>query len=133
MALKANYATEAQEQEKLIRWLRFKRIFHWANVQENQGSFLNRKVAMIQAVKAKKMGKMRGLPDVTVMLPDKMLFIEMKRAPKILMSGKKSTAGINVSDHQKEFIKRLAGFDYCAAKICFGFNEAQDFIQNNME
>ena len=133
MALKANYATEAQEQEKLIRWLQIKKIFHWANVQENQGSFLNRKVAMIQAVKAKKMGKMRGLPDVTVMLPDKMLFIEMKRAPKILMSGKKSMAGINVSDHQKEFIKRLAAFDYCESRICYGFKEAQDFIQNNIE
>ncbi len=125
--------TEAQEQQALVQWLRAKKIFHFAPSNENQGSFLNKKVAMIQERKAQSMGKMTGIPDIFVFLQDKILAIELKRARKRLKSGKTSISHTKVSPSQERCLESLSAFDYCEVKICYGFIEAQDFIQNNMK
>ena len=125
--------TEAQEQQALVQWLRIKKIFHFAPSNENQGSFLNKKVAMIQERKAQSMGKMTGIPDIFVFLPDKILAIELKRARKRLKSGKLSISHVRTSPSQIKCLESLSAFDYCESRICYGFIESRDFIIENME
>ena len=125
--------TEAQEQQKLVKWLRLKKIFHFAPINENQGSFTNRKVAMIQEAKAKSMGKIKGTSDLVVMLPNKILFIELKRAKRKLKSGKYSTSHTKTSPEQLEFLQTVVDdFDYADAFVCYGFEEAREFIEKNL-
>lgn len=70
-----------------------------------------------QKLKNKAMGVSSGVPDYIVVLPDKILFIEMKRAKK----GR-------VSPDQEVWIKALndAG---TPARVCCGAQEAIDFIK----
>ena len=128
-----NPPTESIEQQKLIQWLRLKKIFHFSPNNENQSSFTNRTVAIRVEAKAKSMGKIKGASDLIVMLPNKILFIELKRAKKTLKSGKLSISHTKVSDEQKSFMKRVNEFDYADAYIAYGANEAMQIIQNNME
>ena len=126
--------TETQEQQKLVQWLKLKKLFHFAPINENQGSFTNRRVAVIQAVKAKSMGKAKGISDIIVMLPNKILFIELKRAKKILKSGKLSTSHTKVSEEQKEFLQHIVdNFAYADAMVCYGFDEAREFIECHLK
>ncbi len=124
--------SERQEQEKLVQWLRLKKLRHFAPTNENQGSFTNRKVAMLQEVKAKKMGKSKGVPDLFVFLPNVMLCIEMKKAPRKLMSGKTSKAKGNVSPEQFEWLNVLNTYPYTKARVCRGFDEAREFIEGEL-
>lgn len=122
--------TEAQEQQKLIQWLRLKKVFHFAPINENNQSFSNRLVAMKIEAKSKAMGKVAGVSDVIVMLDNKILFVELKRARKVLKSGKLSVSHTKVSKEQKDFINSInERFSYSEAKVCYGFNEAREFIE----
>ena len=51
MSIKPNI-TEAIEQQKLIQWLRLKKIFHYATTNENNSYKQDRKYAMIAEQKA---------------------------------------------------------------------------------
>ena len=124
---------EKWEQETLVQWLRLKKIFHWANVNENQGSFTNRKVAMIQEMKSRKAGKLKGVSDITVMLPNKILYLELKRRPKTLRSGKLSTSHTKTSPEQLDFIDKVNTYPYAVGKVCHGWEEGRDFILENMD
>jgi len=122
--------TEAQEQKALVQWLQAKRIMHFAPMNENQGSFTNRKVAMIQEAKAKSMGKIKGVSDIIVLLPNKILFIELKRAKKRLKSGGLSISHTKVSKEQYSFMTSINEFGYAEATICYGCKEAIEFIES---
>ena len=122
--------TEREEQMVLIDWLRYNNIFHFAPMNENQGSFTNRKVAMIQEAKAKRMGKIKGTSDLIVMLPNKILFIELKRSAKVLKNGKQSVTHTKVSDEQKSFLKTVNGFEYAEGVVAYGAREAIEFIES---
>ena len=124
--------TESIEQQKLIQWLKVKKIFHFAvpNGSVLKGTPLQRAKQM-QRLKSE--GLLVGVSDIVVMLPNKILFIELKRAKKTLKSGKLSTSHTTVSDEQKSFMKRVNEFDYADAYIAYGANEAMQIIQNNME
>ena len=127
-----NPPIEAIEQQKFIKWLRLKKIFHFAPTNENQSSFTNRTVALRVAAKAKSMGKVRGVSDVVVMLPSKILFIELKRARKTLKSGKLSTSHTKVSDEKKEFLSTVTdSFDYADGKVCYGAVEAIEYVESH--
>ena len=52
-ANRLNIPTEAVEQQKLVQWLRLKKIFHYATTNENNSFMQNRKYAMIAEQKAK--------------------------------------------------------------------------------
>ena len=78
----------------------------------------------IEASKLKKTGVKSGVFDMFVFLPDKALFIEMKRVEKSLSS---------VSVDQKLFLKRLEKYPYCIGEICYGHQEAIQFVKNNIE
>lgn len=116
-------ATEEQEQKKLVQWLRLKKIFHFAPMNENKQSFTNPKVAMMIEAKAKSMGKVKGVSDLVVMLPNSILFIELKRAKKSLTK---------VSDSQNVFLSKIGQFCYAKGHVCYGANEAIEIIEKEM-
>ena len=130
-----NPPSETVEQQKLVKWLRLKKIFHFAPMNENKQSFSNRTVAFQIEAKAKSMGKMKGVSDVIVMLPNKILFIELKRARKRLKSGKLSISHTKVSDEQKSFLNTINEefYKYSIALVCYGAREAIEVVEDYME
>ena len=62
---------EIDEQKKLVNWLKTKKIFFYSNVSENNTYKQDRKYAMIAEQKAKSQGKLKGVADITVLLPNK--------------------------------------------------------------
>ena len=121
--------TEAQEQQLLIQWLKIKKIFYFAPMNENQASFTNRRVAMIQEAKAKSMGKVKGTCDLFVFTKNGLLGVELKRRPKRLKSGKFSVSHTKTSKEQIQFIDAMNGYDFAHSKVCYGFENAKAFIE----
>ena len=121
---------EDQEQALLIKWLKLKRVFYFAVNNENQSSFTNRKIAMIQEAKAKSKGKIKGASDLIVMIKDKILFIELKRSRKILKSGKTSISHTKTSREQLDFLDNVNKFEYADGKVCYGWIEAKEYIES---
>ena len=101
-------------------------------MNENKQSYANRKVAIMIENKAKSMGKKNGVGDIVVILPNKVLFIELKREKRTLKNGTKSKAGVYISETQKAFISQVCKSSVCDGRICFGFNEAKEFIMNEI-
>ena len=82
-----------------------------------------------------KEGVNSGVPDLCFCEPRGKyhgLYIEMKRRPKTLKSGKKSYAGISVSDNQKNFIQRLKDRGY-KAEVCYGEDEAWKLLNDYLK
>jgi len=86
---------------------------------------------MLEAVNLKKEGLTKGVSDYVVILPSKILFIEMKRKRKFLKSGAVSKENL-ASKEQEAFLKSLEPFDYVEGKVCYGFLEAMTFIKSHM-
>ena len=124
--------SEETEQKKLVQYLRAKNIFHFAPLNENNQSFMNRNTAIRIEAKAKAMGKMNGVSDIIVMLKGSILFIELKRAKKRLRNGKLSTSNTKVSEAQKSFISTINDNfgNYAYAKVCYGADEAISVIED---
>lgn len=116
-------ATEEQEQKALVQWLNLKNIFYFAPMNENKQSFTNPKIAMMIENKAKSMGKVKGVSDLIVMLPNVILFIELKRAKKSLSK---------VSDSQNAFLSKIGQFRYAKGHICYGAKEAIKIIESEL-
>lgn len=112
---------EEDEQKTLIQYLKAKRLFYFAPINENTHSKANRKLAIMLEQKAKSMGKVKGTPDVIVMLQNKILFIELKRIK-----------GSYATDEQKEFLEKVNSFIYAKGKVCKGAKEAIEFIESEI-
>ena len=122
---------EEEEQKIVVKYLKIKKILHFAPMNENKQSFSNRVLAMRIENKSKAMGKSNGVPDLMIPIANKYhhgLFIEMKRRAKSLKSGKKSTTHTKVSDEQRKWLYELIDNDYHAV-ICYGADEAIEFIK----
>lgn len=65
----------------------------------------------------------RVIPDLTIFLKDKILFIELKRRVKSLSK---------VSSHQEEWVAFLNTLPYAKAQVCYGAKEAIEFIEENL-
>ncbi len=122
--------TERQEQIKVITYLEMlkrngKILFYYAI--PNGGSR-----NAIEAKNLKSEGVRAGVSDLCIILPNKTLYVEMKKRPKILKSGKTSIAGIKVSDAQKDFIEAVTKNEHIEAKVCFGFDEAVKFVDSHI-
>ena len=124
---------ECEEQKKLIQYLRLKNLLYFAPMNENQASFTNRKVAFLQEKKAKTMGKVKGVSDVIVILDDVVLFIELKRSPKKLKSGRLSVADTKPSKEQLDFLDRVNKSKVCVGRVCYGADEAIKFVNENIK
>lgn len=124
--------TEAQEQKALVDWLRAKNAFFFAPTNENNTYKQNSKYAMINEVKARSLGKLKGVSDIVVFLPKVILFIELKRRPKRLKSGKISYSNSKISKEQDNFIEKVNSYPYAKGAICYGAEEAIKFIKENI-
>ena len=82
----------------------------------------------LEAINMKLEGVRAGVSDMCVIGLEKILYIEMKKAPKVLKSGKLSYSGISVSDKQKAFIETIELNPNIVAKVCYGFKEAKEFV-----
>jgi hypothetical protein len=121
---------EHQEQVKLKNWL---------DILERQNKIVLSFAVpnggsrnMLEATNLKKEGVRSGTSDYVVVGQDRVIFIEMKKKKKKLKSGKLSASGISVSDSQKEFIARVTLSDVCDGAICYGFDEAKLYIQEQL-
>lgn len=111
---------EHDEQVVFVKWLRTNKIFHFSIPNESALSSLNRKTAMIVGVKLKKEGLIKGASDIFVLLPDKILAIEMKRSKKSLSK---------VSKEQSSFKEEIGKFEYCDSFIAYGAAEAIKIVE----
>lgn len=107
---------EELEQMFFVKWLRTQRLphTHVANERIATIAFKN---------KLKAMGVSAGFPDMVVFLPNKILFIEMKRQEKSLS---------RTSPNQKEWVEVINMYDYAKAKVCYGSGEAIDFVSSQL-
>jgi hypothetical protein len=120
---KAYIPPEHDEQVVLVKWLRAKRIFHFSVPNSSALSSLNRNTAVKVGSVLKSEGLIKGASDLVVMLPSKILFIEMKRACKSFST---------VSEEQKKFLESVNSFQYAGGKICYGAKDAMDFIESHL-
>ena len=118
--------TEFEEQKLLVKWMHSKKLLFTSVPNENNMSFLNRKTAMIQGAKMKATGKSKGAPDMFVFLPGLVVAVEMKRT---IQKGKAKPVA---SPEQKAWIAALNELGHPAA-ICYGWHEARDFIESQLE
>jgi len=117
---------ESQEQQALHQWCQAKRLVSYA--VPNGGSR-----NMLEAVKMKREGVTAGVSDYQVMLPHKILFIEMKKRRKKLKNGKMSKAKIRATPGQISFLKHVNTLPYAAGAVCEGAKEAIAFIQKELQ
>lgn len=103
--------TEDQEQAVLVQYMQLRHIPHWRTPNE---TFTK---SWKQKAKNKRLGVVPGVPDLFVIVKNRLLAIEMKR-----------TKGSTTSPAQIEWIKRL---NECGvtARICKGADAAIAFIE----
>lgn len=115
---KRNYqpiAREDQECYTLVEYLELKGL-KYSHIHHEMFT-----TSLAQRSKAKRLGVKSGVPDYIICLPDRLLFIEMKREK-----------GGTLSQAQKEWIRALDGIPNVCAAVCRGFDEARVFIEENL-
>lgn len=126
MKMDRSLPTEAQEQLALIQWLNIKGIEYFA--VPNGGSRHK-----LEAINLKRQGVKAGVSDMVVFLSNQILFVELKRRKKVLKSGKLSTTHTSTSQAQIEFIEKVNEFPYAKGKVCYGWEEAKEFIESKRQ
>lgn len=106
--------TEYDEQKLFVKWLELKNLKFTAIPNSTYTKSIRQKMAN------KAMGLRKGLPDLLVIVPNGICFVEMKRAKKSLSK---------TSPEQIEWINELQKIDCVEARVCYGCNEAIDFIK----
>ncbi len=118
--------TERQEQIMLHQWCKLKGLMSFA--VPNGGSRHK-----LEAINLKREGVTKGVSDYIVLLPNKILFIEMKRQKRILKNGNLSTSNTSTSKEQLKFIKDVNLYHYVNARVCYGYNAAREFILEELQ
>ncbi|RAZ38059.1 nuclease [Campylobacter hyointestinalis subsp. lawsonii] len=101
---------------KFVSWLRVKKIRHIHVANERMCTVVYKK-------KLKALGTYAGFPDLMIFLANRTLFIEMKRSDKRLS---------RVSKEQSEWLEFLNLLDEGSAKVCYGADEAIEFVKENL-
>lgn len=109
---------ESDEQKALVQWLKLEKIPFVVAMNENIFSFLNRDIAVKIQAKSKAMGVQRGVSDLIIMLPNRILFLELKRQK-----------GGKLSDEQKKFLGTMSEFPYAVSGVANGWMEAKAMIE----
>jgi len=113
-----NIPLEIDEQRALIQWLRFHHLPHHHSPNETGHTV----EAKRRATKMKALGTSKGFPDLLVVLPSGLVFIELKRR-----------SGSSTSPEQAAWVRTLNNTPGAAAAICKGAVEAIDFIKRYMD
>lgn len=122
-----SFTAEDIEQIKVVNYLKKNNIYHFAVINENDMSEKNKTMAAILGRKNYIMGKLAGVSDLVVFTPAKILFIEMKKQHRILDNGQKSKLEMR-SKEQINFADNVIVYDYADYAVCYGADEAIDFI-----
>ena len=80
------------------------------------------------ALKEYAMGKRSGVSDITIILKDKVLFLEMKQPKKLLKNGTYTNSHSKQSESQIEFEKEVTKSDVCSYEVGYGFLNAKEII-----
>ena len=123
-----NPPPESEEQKKLVQYLKLKKYFFFAINNENNTFKQDRRYAMINEMKARANGKIKGASDIVVFLPTQILFIELKRRPKQLKT-KLSYSHTKVSVEQEQFLHSVNLYEYANGAVCYGADEAIKLIE----
>lgn len=109
---------EHEEQKALVQYCQLKKLFYFSipNGAVLKGNAMQR---ARQMNKLKKEGLIPGTSDFVVMLPNYILFIELKRQK-----------GSTTSKAQKDFLEEVNKFNYANGKVCKGAKEAIEFIES---
>lgn len=102
---------EEVEQIAFVKWLELKGLKFTAIPNSTYTKSIKQKV------KNKRMGLRCGLPDLLIITPKGLVFVEMKRKQ-----------GSVTSDEQKEWIEALNKLQGVQAQVCKGADEAINFI-----
>jgi len=121
--------SEYDEQKALVQWLKAKKIFHFANTSENNTFKQDRKYAMIAEGKAKAAGKIKGIPDLTIFLPTRILYLELKRQKKVLKSGELSNSHSKPNVQQLVVIDKINDYPYAISLVGYGAKESIELIK----
>ena len=113
---------EETEQIALCNWLKLNKIEFFAI--PNGG-----KRNAIEMKNMKRAGLRVGASDMVIMLPSRVLFIELKRKPITTKKGNVSYSNSVTSKEQLEFIEMANKYPYIEAKVCYGYLDAIKFIE----
>ena len=110
--------TEHEEQATFCKYLDIRKIKYFAIPNANAMSIKDRTMAIKTMAKLKAEGVKKGVPDMLVFLPTKVLFVEMKRSK-----------GGTISSEQKQWIEYINTLPYASAVVCKGYKEAIEEIE----
>ncbi len=105
--------TEYEEQCAFVEWLEFTGYKFTAIPNSTWTTSINQKV------RNKKSGLRAGLPDLVIVHPKGLVFLEMKR-----------TRGGKTSPHQEEWIEALNSCKGVGAYVVYGCDQAIKLIEN---
>jgi hypothetical protein len=112
--------TEHDECVALHDWLTLKKIKH-AHIPNETFT-----TSWSQKARNRQVGVSKGFPDYCVVVGDRVLFIEMKKAP-----GKRGgNSGSTTSAEQIEWLQALDRCVGVSACVCRGFEEARRVIES---
>ena len=117
--------TEEQEQMEFIKWLRRNGILHFHCPNEVGG---NTKSLKIRAIKMKKMGVSKGVPDLFVFIPVEGVTGKTDAYQPIAIEMKRRK-GSSTSAEQKKWLEvlEMAGIP---SQVCKGAEEAISFVES---
>lgn len=123
-----NCPTEEQEQMAFVDWLKIKRIPHFHCPNEVGGQT---KALKIRAIKMKRLGVARGVPDLFVFVPIKGVTGEVDSYQPLAIEMKRRKYS-TTSKEQKEWLEilELAGIP---CKVCKGADEAIAFVNEYLK
>lgn len=113
---------EDDEAVCLSTWLKLKKIPHTHVPLEG-------KMQIVYMKKLAAMGCSKGFPDYIIFTPTKQLFVELKRRRITKKNGEPGASPSKVGKEQQEWVDSINCYDYAEARICYGWNEAQEFIE----
>lgn len=117
---------EENEQIQLIFWLE-ERGYKYFSVPNS--TFTK---SIVQHTRNTLMGVSSGVPDMCIVLKrGSLLFIELKRtleATDYRKDGKIGSKAPKASKEQLEWIEELNKIDNIDARVCFGFEEAKNYV-----
>lgn len=127
---------ESHHQKKLAQYLldlKVKDIVceFWATMNENLLSSGQLKDILVEE-EAKRMGKLNGVSDIIVVGFEKVLFMELKREPKVLKSGKLSYSNSKRSKDQIQFLKNVLKSNVTAGGFFYFYEDSVAFIKQEL-
>ena len=117
---------ESDEAEAFVAWLRIKRYRHSHIINEapmtaRAGGKVTPNFAYLN--KLKRMGWVKGIPDYIIVGKERVVFVELKRRIKSMAK---------VAPEQVEWITALGAVPNIRAGVCYGFDEARSFVEQNL-